>query len=140
MPPMNEFKKLIPTEHMLKWLSDKPYEQIISQIESMLGQQVPGSKIIRFSVNSEPDWLSGGRKNPEDEAKVILVRAGVAFEFALIVQTSVSQMDDLSGVFTWCAVNLDVPGDVKQRYWLDIDESLETFGSKGELKDRIYFE
>jgi hypothetical protein len=43
-------------------------------------------------------------------------------------------------VFTWVAAHLDQPGQHKHRVWMDIDGTLATFGSEGELKRRVYFE
>ena len=137
---MKNFDKLEATEHMFKWLDVNPFEAIFTQVESMLKNQVPESKLNSFCVISEPQWLTGGRKNEEDESKVILVRTGVAFEFNLFVQGADNEQEQLNGVFSWVGVNLDSPEKNQQRYWLDVNETLETHGSEGELAERIYFE
>lgn len=71
------FEKLIGTEHMLEWFSDKPFEEITSTIEQMFIEQVPTTKMLSFEITSDPQWLTGGRKS-ENNDKMILVRSGLA--------------------------------------------------------------
>jgi hypothetical protein len=136
---MDDFAKLKETEHMLQWFADEPYAAIRSNVEDMLKQQVADSHLTSFRVLSEPQWLTGARPSDTDSSKAILVRSAVAFEFGLSVQSR-GQSHQLAGVFTWAAVHLDQPGQHKHRVWIDLDGSLVTFGSEGELKSRVYFE
>ena len=124
---------------MLQWFADEPYAAILSSVEDMLKQQVADSRLTAFRVVSEPNWLTGGRRSPKDENQMILVRSAVAFEFDLSV-VSQGQSQQLVGVFTWAATHLDQPGQHKQRVWIDLNGTLATFGSEGELKNRVYFE
>lgn len=136
---LDDFAKLKETEHMLQWFADEPYAAIRSSVENMLKQQVDDSLLSEFRVLSEPQWLTGARPSADDSSKSILVRSGVAFEFGLSV-ASRGQSHQLSGVFTWAAVHLDQPGRHTRRVWIDLDGTLATFGSEGELKNRVYFE
>lgn len=136
---MDDFAKLYDTEHMLNWFADEPYAAIRSNMEEMLGQQVAGSRLNSFTVTSEPQWLTGGRRDGADDNQVILVRSAVAFEFAMSVEAQ-GKKYQLSGVYTWAAVHLDQPGKHKHRVWMDLDGNLATFGADGELKNRVYFE
>lgn len=136
---MDDFTALKETEHMFQWLADKPYAAVRANIEDMLMQQVAGSRLAELRITSAPRWLSGARKSEDEADKVILVRAGVAFEFALRVEAE-GRHHDLRGVYTWVGVHLDKPGQQKQRTWLDLDGNLAAFGSKGELMSRVYFE
>jgi hypothetical protein len=136
---MDNFTKLQETEHMLKWFADEPYTAIRSSVEDMLKQQVADSRLKTFAVLSEPQWLTGARPSDKDSSKAILVRSAVAFEFGLSVESQ-GQLHQLSGVFTWAAVHLDQPGQHKHRVWIDLSDTLATFGSEGELKTRVYFE
>jgi hypothetical protein len=132
--------KLKDTEHMLRWIAgDNPYEALRASIEQTLKEQVPDSRLKEFVVLSNPDWLTGAIPTEEDRTKAILARCAVAFEFALSVE-SAGESHRLSGVFTWAAVNLNQPGKHKNRLWMDLDCTLATFGSDGELKNRVYFE
>jgi hypothetical protein len=136
---VDDFAKLRKTEHMLRWFADDPYAAIRSSVVDMLREQVTDSQLVAFRVLSEPQWLSGARPSDTDSSKAILVRAAVAFEFGLSV-ASQGELHQLSGVFTWAAAHLDQPGKHKHRVWMDIDGTLATFGSDGELKTRVYFE
>jgi hypothetical protein len=135
---MDNFEKLQQTEHMLKWLSDDPYNAIRSEVQGILQQQVPGSVLNSFRVLSEPQWLTGARQ-PVDGSSAVLVRTGVAFEFELSVDGG-GQSHELIGVFTWTGYNLDDPSNRRQKVWFDINGSLRTLGSDGELAARIYAE
>jgi hypothetical protein len=135
---MDDFSKLHQTEHMFKWLADQPFQAIRDQIESILQQQVSDSELKTLRITSEPQWLSGAKKLSADDSKVILVRAAMAFEFELTVETN-GEIVELGGVFSWAAVDLDQPGQRLDRNWFDINGTLETFGSQGELKQRVYF-
>lgn len=139
MNAMDDFGKLKETEHMLKWFADEPYAAIRSSVEDMLKQQVADSRLTALRVLSKPQWLTGTVPSHGDSSKAILVRSGVAFEFAMTAQSR-GQSHELSGVFTWVAVHLDKPGQHKHRVWIDLDGNLEQFGSEGELKTRVYFE
>jgi hypothetical protein len=134
---VDDYTQLKETEHMLKWLADQPYAAIRSNIEGILRQQVPDSQLATLQVLSEPQWLTGARKPDGGSDKAILVRTGVAFEFGLAVETA-GKTHQLSGVFTWVGVDLDKPGQHKHRVWMDLNGNLETFGSEGALKTRVY--
>ena len=132
----NNFKKLDDTKHMLEWFSEEPYVEILQSVEQMYIKQESSSNLLEFNVVSEVQWLSAGRKT-KDANQVILVRAGVAFlsEFTLKDNNGTYH---LKGVFTWVARGLDT--EVKQQKWMDLDGTLEEFGSNGILNDRIYIE
>lgn len=123
---------------MFKWLADEPFSAIRADVESLLCQSVVGSRLLSFQVTSTPQWLTGARRDSEDSEHVILVRTGVAFEFALSVQTPTGDVFDVKGVYTWCGYHLDEPEKRKYRNWLDIDGDLAAFGKEGELMLRIY--
>jgi hypothetical protein len=137
---MDDFSKLEPTKHMLEWLADEPFDAIRNEVQRILQQQVPGSRLKMFRVESEPQWLTGARPGNDDTDKAILVRTGVAFEFTLIVQEPNGQTHKLQGTYSWVGANLDDPYAAKQRLWLDLGTTLETHGSKGELMARMYFD
>lgn len=125
---------------MLKWLADEPFAEIRTEVERMLQQQVPGSRLETFRVVSEPQWLTGARPRNDDPNMAILVRTGVAFEFTLNVQEPSGQTHELQGTYSWVGVNLDDPGATKLRLWLDLGTTLDTHGSNGELMVRMYFD
>lgn len=120
------------------WLAEDPYEAIRCEVEHILQQQVPGSKLILLRVTSEPHWLTGAKPGAAGPNKALLIRAGVAFEFELAVNEPNGTAHTLRGVFSWVMVNLNGPADRKQRVWLDLDAGLATHGSQGELLNRLY--
>lgn len=130
-----DFLKLEQTAHMFKWLAQEPFEKILKEVESMFKEQVADTILTSFVAMSEPQWLSGGLRTEDDENKVILVRAAVAFECDFTLESS-SGAYDLKGIFSWVGVNLNTTPI--QQTWMDIDGTLEEFGSEGELKVRIY--
>lgn len=129
------FEKLEPTKHMLEWLSDEPFEEITATTEELFIRQSPSTKMLSFEVISEPQWLTGGRKNEEDETKVILVRCGMAVACDFTLQDD-NGTYDLTGVFTWVGANMDT--NPQTRIWMDLDGTLEEFGMEGELRERIF--
>ena len=124
---------------MLQWLADEPYAAIRSRIEGMLQQQVSDSRLKELRVTSAPQWLTGVRPSETDDTQSILARAGVAFEFVLSVESE-GKLHQLCGVYTWVVVHLDQVGQGKQRVWMDLDGTLTSFGSDGELMSRVFFE
>ncbi len=137
---MRDLEKLVPTEHMLKWLAEEPYDVIVSEVERILDQQVVGSTLTEFRVTSDPQWLTGARPQEDDSNQAILTRTAVAFEFDLAVQEPNGPTHQLQGVFTWVGVHLDDPENAQLRIWFDVGESLETHGADGELQTRMYFD
>jgi hypothetical protein len=134
-----DFARLKDTQHMLRWIAgDEPYETLRLSMEQTLKEQAPDSRLKEFFVLSKPDWLTGAIPSEEDRTKAILVRCAVAFEFALSFE-SAGELQRLRGVFTWAAVNLNQPNKHKHRAWMDLGGTLATFGSDGELKNRVYF-
>ena len=130
------FKKLEPTKHMLKWLSEDPYNEILTIIEDMFIKQVPSTKITAFNVVSEPNWLNGGKK--DENNMMVIKRSGLAFLCEFVLKNDQGTYP-LKGVFSWVAVNLDT-ANADYQQWFDLDGTLQEFGSDGLLKERIYFE
>lgn len=128
------FEKLEETKHMLDWFSASPYEEITSTLERMFIQQSASTKMLSFEITSEPQWLTGGRKTDDGE-KMILVRCGlaVACDFTLKDDNGVY---DLNGVFSWVGAGLD--DQPVTRMWMDLDGTLEEFGSEGLLRERMF--
>lgn len=133
----SNLEKLDNTKHMFKWFSKEPYQEMLQIVEEMFKEQVPSAKMLNFSVVSDPQWLSGGKKSDEDDNHVIIVRAGVAFESEFTLKDN-NGIYNLKGIFTWVATSLD--SESKQRQWMDLDGTLDEFGSNGLLNERIYME
>ncbi|MEO5911387.1 MAG: hypothetical protein ABIP95_10895 [Pelobium sp.] len=128
------FEKLNETKHMLEWLSENPYEKIISTITEIFTEQSPSTKILEFEITREPEWLSGGKKT-DDGNNVILVRCGLSVPCNIKLQDNNGNYN-LNGIFTWVGVNLDT--QPKTNMWMDLDGTLEQYGKDGLLKSRIY--
>ena len=128
-----DFKKLIKTEHMLKWFSNNPFEEIISTITDMFIKQSPSTKMLNFEITNEPEWLSGGKETEDN--KMIIVRSGMAVTCEFTLQDN-NGTYNLNGILTWVGVNLDT--NPKTNMWMDLDGNIENFGKNGLLKSRIY--
>ena len=128
-----DFKKLRKTEHMLKWFSNNPFEEIISTITYMFIKQSPSTKMLNFEIVNEPEWLSGGKETEDN--KMIIVRSGMAVACNFTLQDN-NGTYSLKGILTWVGVNLDT--NPKTNMWMDLDGNIEDFGKNGLLKSRIY--
>ncbi|RDH43710.1 hypothetical protein [Zooshikella ganghwensis] len=128
------------SKHMLEWLHPEPFDAIKSNFEDNFDQQVPGSKLIGLEVIEKPEWLTGAIPIEGDEDHARLKRAGVAFSFSVRVKTPENVIHEIKGVYTWVGVNMDNPEEEMQRTWVDINGTLEEYGSNGALIQRVYFE
>jgi len=129
------FKKLDNTKHMLKWFAKEPYEQILNYVEKSFQEQEPSTELIEFNVVSEPNWLTGGIRRDDDNDLLTVVRAGTAFLCEFILKDNYG-IYNLKAVFSWILVTLD--GESVEKYWIDLNGTLEEFGDNGLLKLRIY--
>jgi len=128
------FKKLDDTKHMLEWFATEPYNEILTYTQTTFQEQEASAKLVEFNVISKPDWLSGGKKSETDNS-MILTRAGVAFLCEFTLKDNYGTYN-LKAVFTWVVVNLDT--EPVHLHWLDLEGTLEEFGSDGLLQERIY--
>lgn len=133
------FDKLKTTEHMLKWLADKPYLFILKTVTDMLNHRIAGTIVQSFLVTSEPEWITGLLACQEDDQHKIVTRAGCAFECAMYVQTT-KKLHYLTGVYSCVILYLDKPKLAREKTWLDLDTDLSLIGAQGELKKRLYFD
>lgn len=131
-----DIKKLKDTQHMFTWLSSDPMNEMITIIESMFQEQVKSTELQSFKVVEDPQWLTSGKKT-EKENKVILSKSAVAVACEFVLK-DVNGTYHLKGIFTWAASNLDEAPKHKQ--WMDLDGTLEEFGSGGLLAERIYMD
>lgn len=136
---MDNVTLLQATQHMFEWFNPSPFQAIRNEIETILYKQVADSKLEQFTATSEPDWLTGAKKIDNDADNVILVRAGVAFEFELTVKEN-DKTHFLKGVFTWVGYHFDEPKDTHIQTWFDIDGTLAEFGKDGKLMERLYLQ
>ncbi|MRM83152.1 hypothetical protein D1003_04840 [Riemerella anatipestifer] len=128
------FQKLKSTRHMLEWLSEEPFDAILSSVEEMFCEQRADTKLLSFKVTSEPQWLTGGKK-VEESQEMIVVRCGVAFSCEFILKNG-NEEHLLKGVFSWVGIHMDTQPTTKM--WMDLDGTLEEFGKEGRLMERIY--
>ncbi len=132
-----DFSKLDATKHMLELLSSKPYDVIWSDFEETLQSQVSGAALRRLAVTSDPDWVTVGNREEEDPNQLIVTMMAVAFEFELEVWSDERKFETLNGVYSWAAGNMHDPENRKGRIWSDINGTLDEFGSKGLLEERM---
>lgn len=128
------FKKLLATKHMLNWLSNHPFDEIIATLSQLFIQQSASTKMLDFEITSEPEWLTGAKKTA-DKTKIIVVRCGLAVACHFTLQDN-NGTYNLNGILTWVGVNLDE--NPKTNMWMDLDGTLAHFGKNGLLNERIY--
>lgn len=131
-----DIHKLKETQHMFTWFSEDPMNEMLTIIESMFQEQVKSAKLQSFTVLQDPQWLTSG-KNTEEEHKVILSKSAVAISCEFSIQDD-NGIYQLKGIFTWVVSNIDTAP--KHHQWMDLDGSLEEFGSDGKLAERIYMD
>jgi hypothetical protein len=129
----DDFTPLTSCNHYLGWLGDDPAQAVRSEIERLLQEQVPTASLEWIRLTATPEFLTGGRKAPDDPGKLILTRAALAVAFELQV-CSEGRVDELSGVFSWVAAGLD--GERRDRLHFDLNADLAWAATK--LKARIY--
>ena len=129
-----DFKKLEQTQHMLEWLSENPFQEMIIALENMFTQQSATTKLLSFKISGEPEWLTGAKKVEKSE-QMVLVRVGLAVpcDFTLKDQTGIHH---LSAIFTWVGTDLDQ--HPKTQMWVDLDQTIQDYCANGKLKSRIY--
>ena len=130
----DDFTPLTEPDHYLGWLGDDPAAAVREQIEGVLRQQVATAKLDWVRLVGEPEFLTGGRRMPDDLGKLILTRAALAVPFTLQV-SSEGRTDLLRGVFSWVAVGLD-GGQRRDRTYFDLDAEMDR--AKEQLVERIY--
>lgn len=136
----NDFSKLEETKHMLEWLTPAPYDAIVAIIKGMLNEQVDGTEVSQFSVDTDPQWLTAGFQSEEEEGQMVVSRCAVAFAFSLAATPPEQDDVDVRGIFTWAISGLEDREKAQQRYWMDLEGSMDDFGSEGHLKERLYFD
>ena len=129
----DDFSPLTQANHYLEWLGPDPAQAVRHEIESMLQKQVPTAVLEWLRLEGHPEFLTGGREQPGDPAKIILTRAALAVAFTLEVRSE-EQTEQLKGVFSWVASGLDTAR--KDRAYLDI--GIDIAWASDLLKERIY--
>ncbi len=135
MPPpeppatgLYNFQMLSSSYHMLQWLADLPYQHICQNIEQLMRQQMPDSRLLDIAATSMPQWQTVEVLEEENGQTVAISRTGMAFEFVLHVSGN-GQTHQLTGVYTWAGSRLNrPPAEQRQRIWLDLNGTLADFG------------
>ena len=130
---MDDFTPLTSPDHWLGWLGENPAQMVRDAIEESLQQQVPTARLEWVRLLGEAEFLTGGKKMPDEPTKIIATRAALAVEFVLKVSSDVGT-EQLRGVFSWVARGLD--GERHDRTHLDLDVAMEWAADM--LKARIY--
>lgn len=130
----DDFTPLTSADHYLAWLGDDPAQAVRDELEAMLQKQVLSARVAWVHLEGEPQFLTGGRRLPEEPNKIIVTRAALAVAFELFV-TSDTGDETLRGVFSWAATGLDGENR-RDRTWLDINADFDETSQL--LKGRIY--
>jgi hypothetical protein len=119
----DDFNRLESPDHWLGWLPGAPGAAVRAQIQDILTGQVPGSVVDWVKVVDDPAFLTVGARPPGDPGHVIVRRAALAVPFALGVCQPGGRPETLTGMLTWAAAGLDIPGSRRDRVWLDLGMS-----------------
>jgi hypothetical protein len=133
----DDFTPLTSADHWLGWLGDDPARTLRDAIERSLQQQVPKATLNWVRLGPTPHFLTGGRRDPADEGKVIVTRAALAVTFDLEVDDGAGQIERLAGSYSWVAAGLDEgEGGRLDRVFFDLGASLDE--ARAALQARIY--
>ncbi|MEM7152219.1 MAG: hypothetical protein AAF799_05220 [Myxococcota bacterium] len=123
-------------DHWMGWLGDDPGRAIRDAIERGLQQQVADAKLVWLRFGPDPHFLTGGRRSPDDEGKVIVTRSAVAVAFELEVDDGSGSRHQLRGSFSWVVGGLDQGDDRTDRVFFELDTELSD--AKETLEQRLY--
>lgn len=135
-PVRDDFTRLEAAGHWLGWLPDTPARSVRDQLQGMLADQVPGSKLEWVKITDEPVFLTTGVRPPADAQALIVRRAALAVVFALRVSSPQRTPEILIGALSWTAVGLDEPQSRRDRAWLDVNITRDQ--AEELLRTRIY--
>ncbi len=132
----DDFTRLESPDHWLGWLPGAPGSAVRAQLEDILAGQVPGSVVDWVKVVDEPAFLTTGVRPHGDPEQLTVRRAALAVPFTLGVRPPAGRPEIITGVITWAAVGLDIPGSRRDRVWLDFGMSRER--AEELLQQRVY--
>lgn len=133
---VDDFTPLTSPDHWLGWLGDDPAQAVRAAFVESLRHQVPTAKVPWMHITDTPHFLTGGRRDPSDDNKVIVTRAGLAVSFQAEVDDGY-QVRPLRGCFSWVAAGLDGgEGARADQVFLDIGGTLSEVSEA--LQQRIY--
>jgi hypothetical protein len=121
----DDFARLESPDRWLGWLPEPAGQAVRAQLQDMLAAQVPGSVLDWVKVIDEPAFLTVGVRSASDPGLLTVRRAAVAVPFALGVRKPARRPDILTGVLSWAAAGLDMPGTRRDRVWLDFGMTRE---------------
>ncbi|HBK71624.1 MAG TPA: hypothetical protein DDZ39_08230 [Flavobacteriaceae bacterium] len=129
-----DFTKLKNTEHLFRWFSENPFQEILETVEDMYKSKDPNMKLEGFTAVSEPQWLTTS-KNPGDAS--LPTRTAVAFECEFELKDT-DELTNIKGVLSWVAFDLETNPGTKM--WINRNGTLKEFGSNEGLRHKIYFD
>jgi hypothetical protein len=129
----DDFTALIGPDHWLGWLGDDPARAVRDELERLLREQVPTATLEWVRLSEKPEFLTGGRKLPEDPDTIIAPRAAFAVAFELQVRSDEGR-EALRGVFSWVVTGLDA--ERRDRLYLDLNAEMGWAAEA--LKARVY--
>ena len=136
-PPCDDLSQLTDTSHWLGWLGDDPAAALRASVVDVLTGQDADAELEWLLIVDVPEYLTGGRKDPDDSSKLIMTRAGLAAPFALSVRSADGTREVLWGAHSIVAVGLDEGASEHiVRAWFDLWSTLEDAAER--LRARVY--
>ena len=129
----DDFSPLTQPDHWLGWLGDNPSQMVRDAIEESLQQQVLTAHLEWVRLLGEAEFLTGGKKIPNEPTKMMATRAALGVEFELEVSSD-HGIHQLRGVFSWVTIGLDEKRH--DRTFLALDVDMEWAAEM--LRSRIY--
>lgn len=111
--PRDDFGIFEDHEHMFFGIGD-PFAMIREETTNILQQQVPGTEIESIQCHGEPNWLTLGRKIPDDPQHIVLGHFAFCFRCKLSVAAP-GGAEVLDATMTFMFGDMDKPGEQKMR-------------------------
>src|SRR5947209_1825065 len=102
----DDFTPLTDADHWLDWVGDDPARVVRGEIERRLREQAPTATLEWVRLLGKPEFLTVGRKLPDDPDKIIATGAALAVLFELQVHSE-GRQEQLHGVFSLVVTGLD---------------------------------
>jgi hypothetical protein len=133
--PRDDFSPFDDSTHMFFGLTD-PFAYIRRRIESVLAQQVPGTRVHSIRCHGEPNFLTIGRKLEEDPENVVVTYWATCFRCEIAVE-SPDQKAELPSTITLCAGQIDEPGQERTQLFLDLFDDADKAFEEAFFKERF---
>ncbi|NJK32960.1 MAG: hypothetical protein HC927_11430 [Deltaproteobacteria bacterium] len=133
--PRDDFSPFAGNEHMFFNLDD-PFAFIREQLEQVLQQQVPSTRIEAIRCHDEPKFLTLGRKLADEPGQMIVTHYASCFQCRITVHTD-DHDEVLPATVTLCVGDIDEPGAERSQLFLHIYHDAKPAYEDDEFRTRF---